>query len=69
MMNVTEKTGSGSSADVDEHFCDIIEQKQGQVNFHGDLQHEDREITDDINSSKWRGSEYRELIDFCEKTS
>lgn len=52
MMNVTEKTGSGSSADVDEHFCDIIEQKQGQVNFHGDLQHEDREITDDINSSK-----------------
>lgn len=28
----------------------VIEQKQGQVKFHGDLQHKDREIKDDIYS-------------------
>lgn len=48
----------------------IIEQKQEQVSFHGDLQHEDRiansQMTDDEGSVGWMRKRDTKLIDFRE---
>lgn len=69
MMNV-DSSGTGIEFLTSMNNTFVIEQKQGQVNFHGNLQHEDCEIKDDIespcmeeegcSSSQWEPIDFRE---------